>query len=169
MVEVLPPRPLAAADDRFSFDCGRESLNGWFQRHALRNQIDNTSRVSVLCEMQSGRIVGFVALCAAQIERSFLAKSKQRNQPDPIPVTLLAQLAVDRHFQGQGHAASLLIFALQSALRAADLIGSAGVVTHPVDDTVRSFYTKWSFAELPHDPERALMARISDIRRVLAA
>ncbi len=123
----------------------------------------------MLCDMNSGRIVGYVALCAAQIERSFLAKSRQRNQPDPIPVTLLGQLAVDRDFQGQGHAASLLIFALESALRAADLIGSAGVVTHPIDDTVRGFYAKWSFAELPHDPKRALMARMSDIRRVFTA
>ena len=165
MVAVLPPRPLAQTDDRLEFDCGRPSLNGWFQRHALRNHMANTSRVSVLCEAASGRIVGYVALCAAQIERGFLAKAMQRNQPDPIPVTLLGQLAVDKAYQGQGHAASLLIFALQSAWRAAEVIGSAGVVTHPIDDQVRGFYAKWSFVELPHDPDRALMARMSDIRR----
>ena len=84
MVAVLPPRPLAQTDDRLEFDCGRPSLNGWFQRHALRNHMANTSRVSVLCEAASGRIVGYVALCAAQIERGFLAKAMQRNQPDPF-------------------------------------------------------------------------------------
>jgi GNAT superfamily N-acetyltransferase len=165
MVAVLPPRPIAETDDRQGFDCGSESLNGWFRRHALRNHMGGASRVNVLEDAASGRIVGFVALSAAQIERDFMAKASQRNQPDPIPVTLLGQLAVDRAYQGQGHAASLLIFALRSSLGAAALVGSLGVVTHPVDDAVRSFYAKWSFAELPYDPDRAMMARMSDIQR----
>jgi hypothetical protein len=36
-----------------------------------------------------------VTLSAAQIEREFLAKGQQINKPDPVPVTLLGQLAVD--------------------------------------------------------------------------
>lgn len=165
MAPVLPPRPLAETDGRQSFDCGSESLTGWFRRNALRNHISGVSRVNVLEDASSGKIAGFVALSAAQIERDFLAKAMQRNQPDPIPVTLLGQLAVDRSFQGQGHAASLLIFALRSSLSAAALIGSAGVVTHPINDAVRSFYAKWSFAELPYDPDRAMMVRMADVRK----
>ena len=96
------PRPLAQSDDRIRFDCGHLVMNAWF--HATRGTImrPRASRVNVIDDVDTRRIVGYVTLSAAQIERSFLPKSRQRNQPDPVPVTLLGQLAVDRAFQGQG-------------------------------------------------------------------
>jgi hypothetical protein len=97
------------------------------------------SRINVVCDVEFGRIVGYVTLSAAQIERAFLPKPLQRNRPDPVPATLLGQLAVVRAFQGQGHAASLLVFALRTALVASATIGSLGVITHPLDDGVRGF------------------------------
>ncbi len=90
---VTPPRPLAEGDDRNLFDCGRESLNIWFRRHAWANQTSEASRVNIITDAASGRIVGYVALSAAQIERAFLPRPQQRNRPDPVPVTFLGQLA----------------------------------------------------------------------------
>ena len=162
---VGPPRPLAETDPRAAFDCGRQSLNTWFHRHAWSNHVNNVSRVSVLIDPTSQRIAGYVALSAAQIERAFLPKSQQRNRPDPVPATLLGQLAVDLAYQGQGHAASLLFFALKTALHASFHIGSAGVITHPLDDGVRAFYAKWDFETLSFDPSRAMMVRMADLRR----
>ena len=166
---VLPPRPLAEADDRASFDCGRPSLNAWLQRHAWVNHISGASRVTVLADEASGRIVGYVTLSAGQIERAWLPKAQQRNRPDPVPVTLLGQLAVDRHDQGQGHARSLLLFALRTALEASELIGSTGVITHPLDDSVRAFYRRWGFQDLPFDPRRAMIVRMADLRASFGA
>jgi GNAT superfamily N-acetyltransferase len=165
MAAVTPPRPLAEDDDRSPFDCGRESLTTWFRRHAWVNQASGASRVNIVTDASSGRIVGYVTLSAAQIERAFLPKPRQRNRPDPLPVTLLGQLAVDKDYQGQRHAVSLLVFALKTALRAADMVGSVGVITHPLDDTVRSFYAKWGFADLPFDPRCAMMVRMVDLQR----
>lgn len=162
---VTPPRPLAEDDDRDRFDCGRESLNAWFRRHAWANHASGASRVNVMADSASERIVGYVTLSAAQIERAFLPKPQQRNRPDPVPVTLLGQLAVDKDYQSQGHAASLLLFALKTALRAAEIIGSTGVITHPLDDGVRSFYARWGFQDLPFDPRRAMFVRMVDLRR----
>lgn len=165
MAEVTPPRPLAEADDRSAFDCGRPSLNAWFQRHAWHNHAAGISRTNVICDAGSGAIVGYVSLSAAQIERGFLAKSHQRNKPDPVPVTLLGQLAVATTHQGQGHARSLLLFALTIAVTAAGHIGSFGVVTHPIDDDVRRFYRKWGFEDLPFDPGRAMIVRMIDLEK----
>ena len=166
---VLPPRPLAEGDDRGSFDCGRPSLNAWFQRHAWVNHVSGASRVTVLADEASGRIVGYVTLSAAQIERAWLPKAHQRNRPDPVPVTLLGQLAVDCHDQGQGHARSLLLFALRTALEASVLIGSTGVITHPLDDSVRAFYRRWGFQDLPFDPRHAMIVRMADLRASFGA
>jgi GNAT superfamily N-acetyltransferase len=165
---VTPPRPLSEDDDRSLFDCGRDSLNMWFRRHAWSNQVNGASRINVIADAASGRIIGYVTLSAAQIERAFLPKPQQRNRPDPVPVTLLGQLAIDKNYQGQGHAASLLQFALRTALRAAESIGSAGVITHPLDDTVRQFYARWGFQDLPFDPRRAMIVRMVDLRKSFA-
>lgn len=166
---VTPPRPLAESDDRERFDCGRESLDTWFRRHAWANQTSGASRVTVLTESETGRIVGYVTLSAAQIERAFLPKAQQRNRPDPLPATLLGQLAVDKAWQGQGHATSLLVFALRTALRASERIGSIGVITHPLDDNVRGFYARWGFRDLPFDPRRTMLVRMIDLARVFGS
>jgi GNAT superfamily N-acetyltransferase len=159
-----PPRPLAEDDDRNSFDCGRDSLNLWFQRHAWVNHLSGASRVTVLPDASDGRIIAYVTLSAAQIERAYLPKPQQRNRPDPVPVTLLGQLAVDKAYQGQGHATSLLLFALRTALQAASIIGSTGIITHPLDEAVRQFYARRGFQDLPFDPRRAMIVRMIDLR-----
>jgi GNAT superfamily N-acetyltransferase len=166
---MTPPRPLAPDDDRSQFDCGRESLNAWFRRHAWENHANGASRVNLIADAASGRVVGYVTLSAAQIERAYLPKSQQRNRPDPLPATLLGQLAVDKSYQGQQHAVSLIQFALKTALRAADMVGSVGVITHPLDDDVRRFYSKWGFQDLPFDPRRAMMVRMVDVRKAFGS
>jgi hypothetical protein len=69
MAEITPPRPLAETDDRASFDCGRESMNQWFRRHAWANHAAGLSRANVICDAATGQIVGYVTLSAGQIER----------------------------------------------------------------------------------------------------
>jgi GNAT superfamily N-acetyltransferase len=165
MAGLTPPRPLAADDDISTFDCGRESLNRWFQRRAWPNQQAGVSRTSVVCDPQSGIIVGYVSLSAAQIERGWLAKSQQRNRPDPIPALLLGQLAIDRRYQGQGYARSLMLFALTTAVRFSREIGCFCVFTHPLDDGVRAFYRSFGFEELSFDPARSMAVRMVDLER----
>jgi GNAT superfamily N-acetyltransferase len=158
-----PPRPLGEHDNRKLFDCGSEPLNNWFRRYAWSNHVNGTSRVNVIEDTATNRIIGYVALSSSQIERAFLPKSQQRNSPDPVPVTLLGQLAVDTVYQGQRHAASLLKFALGTALRASAAVGSFGVITHPLDDGVRRFYARWGFEDLPQGPRHAMIVRMVDL------
>jgi GNAT superfamily N-acetyltransferase len=165
MAEVTPPRPLLEEDERSHFDCGRDSLNAWFRRHAWHNHVAGISRASVICNASTGLIAGYVTLSAAQIEREFLAKAHRRNKPDPVPATLLGQLAVDRAYHGQGHARSLLLFALTTALRASREVGSFGVITHPLDERVREFYRRWGFDDVPFDPRQSMIVRMVDLEK----
>lgn len=166
---VAAPRPLAVEDDRIAFECGRAALDTWFRQHAWRNHASGASRVTVLQDDETAKLVGFVTLSAAQIERAFLPKSRQRNQPDPLPATLLGQLAIDRAYQGRGLATDLLFFALRTALNAAAIVGSIGVITHPLDDDLRAFYGRWGFQDLPFDPRRAMMVRMVDLQLAFAS
>jgi GNAT superfamily N-acetyltransferase len=165
MAEVTPPRPLSENDERGQFDCGRDSLNVWFRRHAWHNHVSGISRTTVICDAGTGSIVGYVTLSAAQIEREFLAKAHQRNKPDPVPATLLGQLAIYKTYQGQGHARSLLLFAVTAALRASREVGSFGVLTHPIDEKVRQFYRQWGFEDVPFDPKRSMIVRMVDLEK----
>lgn len=164
MAGLTPPRPLTAEDDRHSFDCGRESLNLWLRRNGWRNQLADVSRVSVICDTASGVITGYVSLSAASIERAHLPKAGQRNRPDPVPALLLGQLAVDLRYQGRGVAKSLLFYALTTAVRVAQDIGCFCVLTHPLDDGVRTFYRRFGFDDLPFDPQRSMAVRIADLQ-----
>jgi GNAT superfamily N-acetyltransferase len=161
---VTAPRPLAESDDRDLFDCQRESLNNWFRRHAWFNQVNGLSRVNVIADSVSGQIVGYVTLSAAQIERAFLPKSMQRNRPEQVPALLLGQLAVDKHYQGQGYGVDLLLFALKTAMHVSDSVGGMGVITHPLDEALRGFYARWGFQDLPFDPRRAMIVRMVDLK-----
>ena len=163
MAGLTPPRPLAAEDDRDGFDCGRDSLNQWFRRHAWRNQEGGTSRTSVVRDSATGAIVGYVSLSAAQIDRTFLPKSVQRNRPDPVPALLLGQLAVDARHHGRGYARSLLFFALTTAVRLSRDMDCFCVLTHPLDDGVRDFYRRFGFEDLPFDPLHSMAVRIVDL------
>ena len=163
MAGLSSPRPLSANDDRDSFDCGRESLNQWFRRHAWRNQQTEVSRTTVVCDPGTRRIVGYVSLSAAQIDRAFLPAADQRNRPNPIPALLLGQLAVDRHHQGRGHARSLMVFALTTAVRLSKDMGCFCVLTHRLDDDVRAFYRGFGFEDMPFDPSGSMAVRIIDL------
>src|SRR3984893_17255254 len=157
MAEITQARPLSEEDERSQFDCGRDSLNSWFRRHAWHDHVSGISRISVICDDGTGSFVGYVMLSAAQIEREFLAKAHQRNKPDPVPATLLGQLAVDKAYHGQGHARSLLHFALPAPRRASREVGSFGVLTHPIDEQIRAFYKRWGFEDVPFDPRRSMI------------
>ncbi len=157
------PRPLEAGDAREAFDCGRDSLNAWFRRHAWRNHAAGHSRVNVICDRETGAIIGYVALSTGSIRRGAMVRRDQRNSPDPVPVILLGQLAVDRRWQGRGHARALLEFALRTALTASRRVGSFGVITHPIDASARGFYLRWGFTDLPGDTHGTMIVRMKDL------
>jgi predicted N-acetyltransferase YhbS len=164
MGEVTRPRPLQGDDDREKFDCGQSALNDWFRRHAWRNHRIGDSRINIVCDVETDRIIGYVALCASQVERSRLPKAQQRNRPNGVPMILLGQLAVDLTAQGQGLAIALMKFTFKSALEAAQIIGCVGIVTQPINNDVRIFYEKFGFADLPQDAKGAMLLRLCDIK-----
>jgi hypothetical protein len=83
-------------------------------------------RTRVVRDSVTKAIVGYVSRCAAQIERGHLPRTAQRNRPDPIPVILHGQLAVDRRFHGKEYARSLILFALMTAVRLSKDVGCFG-------------------------------------------
>ncbi|MBF0168824.1 MAG: GNAT family N-acetyltransferase [Alphaproteobacteria bacterium] len=91
--------------------------------------------------------------------------SRSSVRPEAIPVILLAQLAVDRRFQGRGFARQLLFYALKTCFALSKNIGCFGVITHPLDEELRAFYHRFGFVDLPGDPHRAMIVRMTDLEQ----
>jgi GNAT superfamily N-acetyltransferase len=85
----------------------------------------------------------------------------------PIPLMLLARLAVAASWQGKGLGAGLLKDAMLRTLQAADIAGIRAMAVHAKDDTARAFYERFDFIPSPSDPFHLLLL-LKDIRLLIA-
>lgn len=144
----LPIRPLDANDDPASFCSGNDDNDRWLKQRAKKAMESNTARVYVL-ETEDKRIVGYYSLSAHAVQRSNeLPGMLRRNVPDPIPCTLLGQLAVDREYQGTGAGARLLQDAVKRAFLASEVVASRALVVEAADDNAVGFYRHFGFLSL---------------------
>jgi len=90
----------------------------------------------------------------------------RRNMPNPIPVAVLARLAVDLDWHGQGIGRALFRDAASRVVQAADAIGIRGIVVHALSEQAKSFYLALGFDPSPSEP-MTLMVTLADIRAVL--
>lgn len=151
------------------FDCGRPSLDVWLVRYARQAAASGSARTYVTGDAQQGRVVGYHALTAAALERESATARVIKGMPQyPIPVVLLARLAVDRSVAGHGLGAWLLRDAMIRTLAAAEAIGVRAMVVHAVDQDAAAFYLRHGLEPSPTDP-RHLMILIKDIAAALDA
>ena len=163
-MSLTAPAPLAPRHRLTSFDCGQPTLNDWLVGRALRNQQNGATRTFVVCEGEA--VAAFYALASGAIAVTEATGRLRRNIPDPIPVVLLARLAVDGRHQGRGLARALLRDAGLRVLHAADSIGIRGLLTHAIDDAAKAFYLRLGFEASPLAP-MTLMITLADLRAAL--
>jgi GNAT superfamily N-acetyltransferase len=165
-VAFTPIRKLAASDSVDAFDCNQPDLNSYLQRHALNNQKANSAQTYVTCA--GSAVAGYYSLSVAGIDHASapvrVVKGLARH---PVPVMLLARLAVDQGFQGQGLGTALLKDALLRTLQAADIAGIRAVIVHAKDEAARQWYLRFGFEPGPVDPMH-LFLLLKDIRRAVS-
>jgi len=144
------------------FDCGEDSLNRFLWRFALANQRANASRTYVALE--HAVVIGFHTLVVGEVAPAdapeLLSKGLARH---PVPLLVLARLAVGVNHQGRGIGAGLLKDAILRTLAAADIAGIRAMAVHAKNDTARLFYEHFGFEASPTDPLH-LYVLIKDLR-----
>ena len=169
MPVVEPVRKLAGLDVVATFDCGQIALNQFLQRFALVNQKSNSAQTYVSCH--SGVVAGFYSLAVGSVSPSFAAPRVTKGIPQhPVPVMILARLAVDLQHQGAGLGKALLKDALlKDALlrtaQAADIAGIRALMVHAKDESARQWYLNWEFEPSPSDPFH-LFLLMKDIKAI---
>lgn len=159
------PVLLTKYHDRSAFDCGVPALNEYLKRYALQNQRKNAARTYVAT--RGNRIAAYYTLAYGSVAGDEAPPSVQAGLArHPIPVILLARLAVDLTEKGQGLGAGLLKDALLRTLQAAEIAGLRAMLLHAKDDAARSFYEKFGFEPSPTAPYH-LFLRVSDIKMSL--
>jgi predicted N-acetyltransferase YhbS len=135
------------------------------QRRALSNQASGATRTFVLID--DGKVVAYYALASGAIAATNAPGHFRRNMPDPIPIVLLARLAVARTYQGKGLGRSLLRDAGQRVVQAAETLGIRGIVVHAASQDAKNFYEAVGFTESVADP-MILLITLANIRAALA-
>jgi GNAT superfamily N-acetyltransferase len=156
------PHPLAATHVLNEFACGEPSLDDWLKRRAMANQLSGASRTFVVAD-QYNRVLGHYAMAAGAISHQAATAALRRNMPDPIPVMVLARLAVDHQAQGLKLGASLLQDAVGRAVTVAQNAGVRALLVHALHDRAKQFYVHYGFQESPIHP-MTLMLRLSSVR-----
>lgn len=146
------------------FSCGVEQLDAWLRRKAGQGQRRDATRTFVVSDSER-RIVGYYALVAAQLEHADAIAAVARGLPRhfPIPVALIARLAVDRTHQGEGLGAALLRDALGRIAHASTQVAMRAVVVHALDERAAGFYAHFGFRPLTSAP-RTLMVTLGELR-----
>jgi GNAT superfamily N-acetyltransferase len=144
---------LASIHDVSAFDCGNPALNQFLHRFALVNQKANSAQTYVSCEEGTNRVAGFYSLAVGSVEQAAaVGRLGKGLAGHPVPVMILARLAVDRRFQGLGLGRALLKDALLRTTQAAEIAGIRAILVHAKDDAARNWYLQWGFESSPTDP-----------------
>lgn len=157
-MQLLAPQPLAATHKLDTFDCGEPVLDDWLKRRALINQFSGASRTFVVTD-QSGLVFGYYALAAGAVSHELATGPIRRNMPDPVPVMVLARLAVDRRAQGVKLGAALLQNAVHRAVAVSENVGVRALMVHALHDRAKAFYEHYGFQASPVHP-MTLMLRL---------
>jgi len=148
-----------------AFDYGDEALNRFLKRHALQGQQAGASQTYLALAGET--VVGFHSLVVGQIAYTDAPERLVKGQArHPVPVMILARLAVARDQQGQGLGSGLLKDAMYRTLAAADIAGIRAFVVHAKDDAARRFYERFHFQSSPDD-DKHLHVLLKDVRKLL--
>jgi GNAT superfamily N-acetyltransferase len=146
------------------FDCGKEELNRYLLRYAWTNQQAGAAQTYLGLAGES--VIGYHTLAVGQVSREEAPGRLTKLARHPAPVMLLARLAVDRRWHGQGVGKALLKDAMQRTLQAADIAGIRAFAVHAKDEEARRFYEKYDFVASPTDPMH-LFVLLKDVRRIV--
>lgn len=154
---------LSRTHDRAAFHCGKEPLDNFL--HFLVSQYDSRrlGRTYVAVRRGETRIYGYYTLASSAISYPNLpARAAKKLPKHPVPVALLARLAVDQTVQGRGVGKVLLLDALKRCLDLSTQLGIHAIEVDAIDAEAKAFYEKFGCVAL-HDNELHLYLPLATV------
>ncbi len=155
--KLFAPTPISTEHTVKGFCCGETALDNWLQHRALPNQLTGASRTFVVAN-ETGKVVGYYAIAAGSVSHREASGKIRRNMPDPLPVIVLARLAVDRSLQGRQLGGALLQDALRRTVAVSQNVGVRALVVHALNEHAREFYRHYGFISSPLNPMTLMLS-----------
>ena len=158
--------------DLKKFDCGKPGMNFFLSRNAVKHRKLGLSSTWVLTEEGEpfeGRklhVAAYYTLCSASVSREEIPA--QRSLPAyPVPVVMLARLAVDKQLQGKRLGEKSLVYALRHAVQLCDGgLPAFGLILDVLDEQALGFYQQFEmFRPFEDDPMR-LFVSMNSLRQL---
>ena len=147
------------------FDCGNPSLNEWLLRHARQAQSSGSAKTFVISD--DNIVIGYFSLTVGQVETYETPERIRRGMGQyPIPVVILARLAVSINHQGLGIGVGMLQDAIRRTLKISEQVGIRALLTHPIDDRASNFYERFGFISSPVR-EKQVVLLLKDARKLM--
>jgi predicted N-acetyltransferase YhbS len=164
-VAYTQPEPLRGKHDLGDFCCGEDALDNWLHRHARHAEAAGSARTFVTCSDKQA--IGYYALAIGQVAPEDATERLLKGQPQkrPVPVLVLARLAVDHRHKNRGVGRSLLQNALLRCATVAESVGVRAVVAH-ANEEANDFYDRFGFESSPTDSLHRILL-MKDLRRFL--
>ena len=159
-MNLRAPEPLSPDHHVHGFACGESVLDDWLKRRALSNQTRGASRTFVVTT-DAREVMGYYALAAGAVAHHDATRVIRQNMPDPIPVMVLARLAVDTRAQGMKLGAGLLQDAVRRCIQVSHNTGVRAILVHALNDGACQFYAHYGFKASPAHP-MTLMLRLTE-------
>jgi GNAT superfamily N-acetyltransferase len=148
-----------------TFDCGQPDLNAWLIKHAVQNQSASSAQTYV--GLVNDSVVGYYSLAVGQVEYSEAPERLRKGLArHPVPIMLLARLAVHKDWQGKGVGRALLRDAILRTIQASEIAGIRALVVHAKDDAAKRYYEQFDFVSSPTDALH-LFVLLKDLRRLI--
>jgi GNAT superfamily N-acetyltransferase len=162
-VSFSRPEPLGVEHQLEGFDCGKPALDDWLLRHARQAQGSGSAKTFVVAD--GVRVAGYFSLTVGQVDTLDAPERIRKGMGQyPVPVVILARLAVSRQDQGRGMGFGLLQDAIRRTMLIAEQAGIRAMLTHPIDEEAAKFYTRFGFIASPLR-EQQLLLLLKDARR----
>ncbi|MBX7104177.1 MAG: hypothetical protein K1X57_08845 [Gemmataceae bacterium] len=160
--------PFATEHERGAFSCGQPALDDFIRDRVRQYERRHLGKTMVAVTPGTRTVVGYYTVAAGAISFTNMPVYSARKLPrHPVPVVLLARLAVDLSVQGMKLGEALLFNALQRTLDLSTSLGIHAVEAHAIDNSATGFYCKYGFAPLL-DNARHLFLPVSIISKLLA-
>jgi hypothetical protein len=160
-----PPQALGANHVLEDFDCGKPGLNDWLLRHARQAQASGSAKTFIVTD--GHRLAGYYSLAVGQIDTLEAPDRVRKGMGGyPIPVVILARLAVAMQDHGRGIGIGMLQDAIRRTVAISEQAGVRALLTHPIDVDAERFYLRFGFEASPAQ-EKQLLLLLKDARRLL--
>src|SRR4030042_3177183 len=154
---------LGASHQLDGFDCGKSALNDWLIRYARQAQESGSAKTVVAAD--GDRVLAYFSRTVGQVDTLDAPERLRQGMGQyPLPVVILARLAVSTAAQGQGIGLGLLRDAIRRTMLISERAGIRAMLTHPIDDEAVRFYTRFGFVASPAGDQQLLLL-LKDAKR----